>query len=81
MGELTASIAHEINQPLVGVVTNANASLRWLAATKPNLAEARKVDLTLRAFRKARIVGQIQELALKKMRATMEKRDRSSPLV
>lgn len=42
MGELTASIAHEINQPLVGVVTNANACLQWLAAGKPNLGEARK---------------------------------------
>jgi signal transduction histidine kinase len=40
LGELTASIAHEINQPLAGVVTNANASLRWLAGTSPNLAEA-----------------------------------------
>lgn len=42
MGELTASIAHEINQPLAGVVTNANACLQWLAAARPNLAEARK---------------------------------------
>src|SRR5260221_3786721 len=42
MGALTASIAHEINQPLVGVVTNANACLGWLAATPPNLSEARK---------------------------------------
>ena len=41
MGELTASIAHEINQPLAAVVTNANAGLRWLAGTAPNLAEAR----------------------------------------
>ena len=32
MGELTASIAHEVNQPLGAVVTNANAGLRWLAA-------------------------------------------------
>ena len=42
MGELTASIAHEINQPLVGVVTNANACLQWLASAAPNLVEARK---------------------------------------
>ena len=40
LGELTASIAHEINQPLAAVVTNANASLRWLAGNSPNLAEA-----------------------------------------
>src|SRR6185436_6171057 len=40
MGELAASIAHEVNQPLAAVVTNANASLRWLAAVPPNLDEA-----------------------------------------
>jgi C4-dicarboxylate-specific signal transduction histidine kinase len=41
MGELTASIAHEVNQPLAAVVMNANACLRWLAAERPNLDEAR----------------------------------------
>ena len=41
MGELTASIAHEINQPLAAIVTNANASLRWLTGESPNLDEAR----------------------------------------
>ena len=41
MGELTASIAHEVNQPLAAVVTNASACLRWLAAETPNLDEAR----------------------------------------
>ena len=42
MGELAASIAHEINQPLAAVVTNANACLRWLAGPIPNLGEARE---------------------------------------
>jgi predicted ATPase/C4-dicarboxylate-specific signal transduction histidine kinase len=42
MGEMAASIAHELNQPLAGMVTNANASLRWLAWESPNLAEARQ---------------------------------------
>ncbi len=41
MGELTASIAHEVNQPLAAVVTNADACLRWLAAEAPDLDEAR----------------------------------------
>ena len=41
MGELAASIAHEVNQPLAGIVTNANASLRWLAGEMPDLNEAR----------------------------------------
>jgi signal transduction histidine kinase len=42
MGELTASIAHEVNQPLAAVVTNANASLRWLSTDPPNFDEARE---------------------------------------
>jgi PAS domain S-box-containing protein len=42
MGELAASIAHEVSQPLAGIVTNANASLRWLGAESPNLEEARE---------------------------------------
>jgi signal transduction histidine kinase len=40
-GELSASIAHEVNQPLTGIVTRANAALRWLAADAPNLGQAR----------------------------------------
>ena len=42
LGELAASIAHEVNQPLAGVVTNGNACLRWLAGDSPNLDEARE---------------------------------------
>jgi C4-dicarboxylate-specific signal transduction histidine kinase len=42
MGELAASIAHEVNQPLTAVITNASACLRWLAADPPNLGEARE---------------------------------------
>lgn len=41
MGELAASIAHEVNQPLMAIVTNAEACLLWLAKDKPNLDEAR----------------------------------------
>jgi C4-dicarboxylate-specific signal transduction histidine kinase len=41
VGELTASIAHEVNQPLAAVVTNANASLRWLEQDPPNFEEVR----------------------------------------
>jgi signal transduction histidine kinase len=39
VGELATSIAHEVNQPLAGVVTNAQAALRWLGAKTPNLHE------------------------------------------
>ena len=42
MGELVASIAHEVSQPLAAVVTNASASLRWLDAKPPNVREARE---------------------------------------
>jgi C4-dicarboxylate-specific signal transduction histidine kinase len=41
MGELTASLAHEVNQPIAAAVTNANTCLRWLAADIPNVEEAR----------------------------------------
>jgi C4-dicarboxylate-specific signal transduction histidine kinase len=41
MGAMTASIAHEIKQPLAVIVTSANAGLRWLKRSEPNLTEAR----------------------------------------
>ena len=41
LGELTASIAHEVNQPLAAIVTNGAACLRWLAPQPPDVAEAR----------------------------------------
>jgi PAS domain S-box-containing protein len=40
MGQLTASIAHEVNQPIAAAVTNAQAASRWLGADPPNLDEA-----------------------------------------
>jgi C4-dicarboxylate-specific signal transduction histidine kinase len=42
MGELTASIAHEINQPLAAIVMNGSAGLRWLNDATPDLDEARE---------------------------------------
>jgi two-component system, LuxR family, sensor kinase FixL len=42
MGELAASIAHEINQPLAAILTNGGACLRWLRGEFPNLEEARQ---------------------------------------
>jgi PAS domain S-box-containing protein len=41
LGELTASIAHEVNQPLAAIVTNGAACLRWLGTERPDLDEAR----------------------------------------
>src|SRR5882724_1783153 len=42
LGELAASTAHEVNQPLAAIVTNGNACLRWLAGNSPNVDEARE---------------------------------------
>jgi C4-dicarboxylate-specific signal transduction histidine kinase len=41
MGELTASIAHEVNQPIAAAIANANACMRWLSQDQPDLEEAR----------------------------------------
>ena len=63
LGELTASIAHEINQPLGAVVNNASACVRWLAAQ--NLEEARQSAALVIAdgHRAADIIGRIRALA------------------
>jgi C4-dicarboxylate-specific signal transduction histidine kinase len=67
MGELVASIAHEVNQPLAAVVTNANAALRWLRADPPNLDEVR--DATARIVadgnRASDVVARIRALLTK----------------
>ncbi|HWZ51874.1 MAG TPA: ATP-binding protein [Granulicella sp.] len=41
MGELTASLAHEVNQPIAAAITDANTCLRWLSREQPDLDEAR----------------------------------------
>jgi PAS domain S-box-containing protein len=45
MGELTASLAHEVNQPIAAAVTNAKTCVRWLAADTPNIEEAREAAM------------------------------------
>ncbi|HXM30507.1 MAG TPA: AAA family ATPase [Chthoniobacterales bacterium] len=67
LGEMTASIAHEINQPLAAVVTNANAGLRWLAGDSPNLAETREAirRIIRDGNRAGEIIGRIRALAKK----------------
>jgi PAS domain S-box-containing protein len=64
MGELTAAIAHEINQPLAAVVTNGNACLRWLTGAMPNLNEARDAlgRIIRDANRASNIIGRIRGL-------------------
>lgn len=67
MGELAASIAHELNQPLSGVVVNGNACLRWLAGDPPNLDEARENArrIVRDGKRAGDIIGRIRALATK----------------
>jgi len=47
MGELTASLAHEVNQPIAAAITNANTCLRWLARNQPDVEEARAAALRI----------------------------------
>jgi C4-dicarboxylate-specific signal transduction histidine kinase len=47
MGELTASLAHEVNQPIAAAVTNANTCLRWLERDQPDTEEARAAALRI----------------------------------
>jgi hypothetical protein len=54
VAELSASITHELNQPLMAVLGNAQAAKRWLAANPPNLTEANtSIERVLRAIRSA----------------------------
>jgi len=67
LGELTASIAHEINQPLAAIVNNANASSRLLASPEPNLEEVRQAveDIAEAGTRAGEIISRIRGLLKK----------------
>lgn len=67
LGELTASIAHEVNQPLAAIVTNGNATLRWLGGAKPNFAEARQaVERIIKdSYRASAVISRIRTLVKK----------------
>jgi len=64
MGELTASLAHEVNQPITAAVTDANACLRWLTRAAPDVEEARAAAsrIVKDAMRAADIVSRIRLL-------------------
>jgi C4-dicarboxylate-specific signal transduction histidine kinase len=64
MGELTASLAHEVNQPIAAAVTNANTCLRWLTRDHPDLEEAREAAsrIVKDSTRAAEIIGRIRLL-------------------
>lgn len=65
LGELAASIAHEVNQPLAAIATNGEASLRWLNRPQPDLDEARAavVSLLEAASRAGEVISRIRALA------------------
>lgn len=64
MGELAASIAHEINQPLAAVVASGNAALRWMAHVPPNLEETRDAIKAIlnEGYRASEVTGRIRSL-------------------
>jgi PAS domain S-box-containing protein len=64
MGELTASLAHEVNQPIAAAVTDANTCLRWLTPNPPNIEEARAaaMRIVIDVRRAGEIISRIREL-------------------
>jgi PAS domain S-box-containing protein len=64
MGELAASIAHEVNQPLSGIVSNGSACLRWLAADAPEVDEIREAvrDIVRDGKRAGEVIARIRAL-------------------
>jgi PAS domain S-box-containing protein len=73
MGQLTASIAHEVNQPITAVVANAQAGLHWLAARPPNLVELQQTlgNIASDGLRAGDVIGRIRAL-IRKARPQME---------
>ena len=67
LGELAASIAHEVNQPLAAIVADANASLNWLAAARPDLDMVRDalVAIVKDGHRAADVIQRTRQLARK----------------
>ena len=67
MGELVASIAHEVNQPLMAIVTNAETCLRWLGRDQPDIGEARNAAerIVRNGHRAGEVIRSIRALARK----------------
>jgi PAS domain S-box-containing protein len=77
MGELAASVAHEVNQPLAGIVSNGSACLRWLAGDKFNVEEVREAirDIVRDGKRAGEIITRIRALATKRPAPRKEELD------
>jgi signal transduction histidine kinase len=69
LGELTASIAHEVNQPLAAIAASGEASLRWLARPTPEIAEVRELTkrMVADARRASEIVARIRDMASRRV--------------
>jgi PAS domain S-box-containing protein len=67
MGEMAASVAHEVNQPLTAVVTNGDAGLRWLSQNPPNVEEARLAmkEMVRQGHRASEVITRIRALIKK----------------
>ncbi len=67
MGELTAAVVHEVNQPIAGVVANAEAAMQWLEAHPPDIVETRQAleGIVEDGKRTSAIVNRIRALARK----------------
>ena len=68
LGELTASIAHEVNQPLAAIATNASAGMRWLSRPQPDLDELRSINtrVVADAQRAAAIIARVRDMAMRR---------------
>lgn len=69
LGELTASIAHEVNQPLAAIATNGAAGLRWLSRAEPEIGEAKALlqRMSDDARRAAEIIARIRGMAVRRV--------------
>jgi C4-dicarboxylate-specific signal transduction histidine kinase len=67
MGQITASIAHEVNQPLAAAVTNAQAGMCWLSGQRPDLEEVRQAlgRIVENGNRAGEVIGRIRALIKK----------------
>jgi len=73
VGEMTASVAHEVNQPIAAAVTNAGACLRWLAAQPPDMEKARQAlgRIVKDGKRASEVIGRIRALVKKMPQRTV----------
>ena len=67
VGELAASIAHEVNQPLAAVVTSGDAGLRWISQNPPNIDETRNAmkEMVRQGHRASEVISTIRALVRK----------------